>query len=224
MKIKCLFLCFAMAFVSCSETDERKEYGLKGNVKSYFERVYKAEKKFGKWEKGNIAYYGHNQVIFDKKGVFQEFECYDRAMNLTEKRIPIREKGKMLEKIFYYGNGNLYRKSVYTHISKNEIDFERFNSDEEKVGYGKIIRRNGRMTNQFYTKIYSDVEREKLTTVLYEYDKDGNLISEKHIEEGVIYFSLRYEYLEFDAKKNWTKRLIFDEYEPQIAIREIEYF
>ena len=221
-----LLTCSVVIFMSCSNADERKNFGLKGNVKNYFERLYEVEKKFGKWEMGSMASYGHNRVTFDENGLYQEFEYYIYDMDLIGKLIPIRENGKVLEEIYYDENGYPKSKTTIKHISKNEVDFESFDSEGKKNSYGKTIRKNGNIINQFSTTIRSNVEDEKYTT-LFEYDKDGNLISRKQTnQKGEIVVHLRFEYLEFDEKKNWTKRLIYekDDKPENIAIREIEYY
>jgi len=233
MKMKCLFLCLAGAFVSCSDTDECKEYDLKGEVKSSFAKFYGVEKKDGEWVKGNILY-RHNRVIFDKKGLLQEVEHYNEHIFLTGKTIPTRKKGKIVEESYYDKDRDFVEKTIFKHISKNEIDFERFSSNGEKFRYGKTIRKNGKKTSKSTTFMYRDDEfREDIE--LFEYDKDDNLISvETTDEEGEITVSVRYEYLEFDAKGNWTKRLMFEIHhkhrdyrvsEPVcIETREIEYY
>jgi hypothetical protein len=221
-----LLFCSATIFMSCSNTVERKNFGLNGNVKSYFERLYEVEKKFGKWENGDIEYYGHSRVTFDKDGQYREIENYDDDMDLTGKLLPVREKEKVLEEIYYGKDGQLQSKTIILHISTNEIDFESFDSDGKKTAHGKTIRKNGKVMKQVYITMRNNGEDETYTT-LFEYDKDGNLISQKQTnEKGEIEFYFRFEYLEFDAKKNWTKRLTYeDEDEPKnIAIREIEYY
>lgn len=220
-----LLVCSATILMSCSNTDERKNFGLNGNVKSCFERLYEVEKKFGKWENGDIEYYGHSRITFDKKGLYQEIEYYDDDMDLTGKLLPVREKGKVLEEIYYDEDGKLQNKTTILHISKNEIDFESFDFDGKKLAHGKTIRENGKVMKQIYTTTRNN-EDETYTT-LFEYDKDGNLISQKQTnKKGEIVFYQRFEYLEFDTKKNWTKRLTYeDDNKPiNIAIREIEYY
>lgn len=216
----------ATILVSCSNINERKNFGLNGNVKSYFVRLYEAEKKFGKWENGDIEYYGHSRVTFDSKGLYQEIGYYDDDMDLTGKLLPIREKGKVIQEEYYDGDGDLQSKTVIKHISKNERDFETFNLDGKRTTYGKTIIKNGKVTKTIYTSTQNSNENETHTT-LFEYDKHGNLISQKQInKKGEINSYLRFEYLELDTKKNWTKRLMYkDDDEPEnIAIREIEYY
>jgi hypothetical protein len=210
-------------FISCSNTNERKNWGFKGNVKSCFERLYEAKKKFGKWENGDIEYYGHNRITFDKKGLYQEIEYYDDDMDLTGKLVAIREKRKLLEEMYYDGDGKLQSKTI---VNNNEFDFESFDSNGEKTSYGNTIRKNGKIIKIVQTMIKNGVEDDTYTT-LFEYDKDENIISQKRTnKKGEIDFQMKFEYLEFDEKKNWVKRLMYqDDDKPEnIAIREIEYY
>lgn len=220
-----LLVCSVTILMSCSNIDERENFGLNGNVKSCFERLYEVEKKFGKWENGDIEYYGHSRITFDKKGLYQEIEYYDDDMDLTRKLLPVREKGKVLEEIYYDGDGKLQNRTTILHISKNEIDSESFDVDGKKLAHAKTIQENGKAMKTIYTATRNS-EDETYTT-LFEYNKDGNLISQKSTnKKGEIVFYLKFEYLEFDKKKNWTKKLTYeDDDEPiNIAIREIEYY
>ena len=66
-------------------------------------------------------------------------------------------------------------------------------------------------------------------TVVFEYDKDGNLVSQKRTDKkGEIAYFFKFEYLAFDENKNWTKRLDYDSEEREepkkIVIREYEYY
>ena len=222
-----LLICSVTIFVSCSNTNERKNFGLNGNVKSCFERLYEVEKKFGRWENGDTEYNGHYQVIFDKEGKYQEINYYDSYMDLIGKQLPTREKGKVSEEIYYDEYGELQNKTMIKHISKNEIDFESFNSDGEKTVHGKYIQEGGKIMKQSYTFIMQDNDEDETYTISFEYDKEGNLIYQKQTnKKGEIVSYVKFEYLDFDKKNNWTKRLMYeDDDEPKnIAIREIEYY
>lgn len=64
------------ALASCSGNGELKKLGLNGKVKSTFERMYEAENKFGKWEAGDIVYYGHVKISFSEEGLYQDQDFY----------------------------------------------------------------------------------------------------------------------------------------------------
>gem|GEM_PF-1595412 len=225
--IKWLFLaCLILSVTACSTNNDREYWGLNDNVKSCFERYYKVEKKFGKWENGNLEYHGHYQVSFDKKGQYQEIDYYDYDMNLSGKIIPVRKNNKIIEEQYYDEGGTLRSITKINQISNRESQYESFNEDGEKVAFGKSIRKAGKLMEQNQTIVRDDSENEIYTTT-HEYDKDGNVISFKRISsESEVDLHVRYEYLEFDEKKNWTKRLMYvDDDEPQnIAVREIEYY
>jgi len=226
MRIKYLFICLAMAFVSCASADERKGYNLKGEVKSSLIQLYDAAEINGEWVKGKMLLLGHNRITFDEKGVYQGLEKYDSDMDFTEKFVPIRENGKLVEERNYARYGILYTYTEYTYITKNKVTFETFDADDRFLNAGEIIRKNGKIISQSVASM-SFGFKGKAQISLYEYDKNDYLILIKETnDKGEIKTYLRYENLEFDAKGNWTKRLVFtEEKEPEhIEIREIEYF
>ena len=142
------------------------------------------------------------------------------------KQSPVREEGKVSEEICHDEYGELQSKTIIKYISKNEIDFESFNSSGEKTGHGKYIREGGKIMKQIYTFTqYSD--EVETYTISFEYDKKGNPIYQKQTnKKGEIVSYVKFEYLDFDEKNNWIKRLMYedDDNPKNIAIREIEYY
>lgn len=161
---------------SCDNPNSWKSEGLNGNVKNYLVRYYKAEERFGKWEKGDIENYGHMKVNFDKDGLHQEIEYYDYDMDLVAKSIPFRKNGEKIEETVYNEFGKLQQKYIFKNISGNEKDFELFDSENKKIAYGKYIYDNKyRTTKYIFKSIQNNIENETYAT-LYEYDNKGNMI------------------------------------------------
>lgn len=223
---KLFLLSFVVVLASCSNNSELENWGLNGNVKSVFERMYEAEKKFGNWEPGDLMYTMHNKVNFDNKGLYTNMEYYGYDMELSIRIIPVRESGVIIEETNYDGDGNLQSRTLINQISKNDIESETFDTDNNKTYQSKITRKNGRITKTIQT-IIEDGKESKTYTILFEYDKDGNLTSRKMTNEKDKSESFsKFEYLEFDDKGNWTKRLVYENSdEPEcISVREIEYY
>ena len=210
-----LLVCFTTMFFSCASIPEYKDWGLKCNVKSYSEYHYRSEKE----EDENIKFYGHNQVVFNKKGIWKGQTYYQNG-----KELPIRKKGKVSERRYYDADGKLTNTTKINYVSDNQIDFELFNSDGEKTNYLTHILKNGKIITQTNTSIRNGIEN-LVYTAIYEYDKDENLITQKITYSNGNTHIFKTEYLEFDSKKNWIKKLNFtdDEKGGLVTIREIEY-
>lgn len=213
---------------SCTNNNDWNTFGLKGQIKIYIERNYEAEKKFGEWGKGDIEYYGHNRCSFDSKGNYQWIEYLDEDYELSGKLIPKRENGDVIEESYYDKDGKLISKTKIIHKSKGELEYIGYDKDGEKTTQGKSNFANNRIIKQQYQKFEDNNVKEEYT-IVYEYDKDRNLVSQIQTDKkGEITYSLKIEYLAFDENKNWTKRLIYDSEkgeEPEnIVTREYEYY
>lgn len=213
---------------SCSYINDWNRSGLNGKVKTCLERHYKAEKKFGEWENGDIEFYGHNRVSFDSEGNYQWIEYLDDDNELSGKLIPKRENGDAIEEAYYDEDGELFSKTKIIHNSKDDLEFISYNEDGEKITQGKSYFANNRVIKQQYQTFEDNKVKEEFT-VVFEYDKDGNLTSQKQTDKkGEITYFLKFEYLDFDENKNWTKRLNYNSEEGAeptiIVIREYEYY
>ena len=219
----------------------------------------------GKRQNSDLGYF-HNQVTLDKKGLKQEIEFYNADMELIGKRIFVREKeqvledvdydgdGKLLEKrifvrgngqiledIVYDGEGKLRCKHKYNYMPNSEIvkSFYFYGEKNDSICTDSvnIIREKDKIVKRVFTRISNDTISYVRTT-FYEYNEDGNITSEKIINETVYKgevvhngynVNLRYEYLEFDVKKNWIKKITIKEEDGEskptcMEIREIEYY
>lgn len=213
---------------SCSNNNDWNRFGLNGKVKTYLERYYEAEKRFGEWENGDIEYYGHNRISFDSEGNYQWIEYLDDDNELSAKLIPKRENGEVIEEAYYDEDGELISKTKIIHNSKDELEFIAYDKDGEKTIQGKSYFANNRIIKQQY-QTFEDNKVKEEYAVVFEYDKDGNLVSQKQTDKkGEITYFLKFEYLAFDENKNWTKRLNYDSEEGEepenIVTREYEYY
>jgi len=227
LKIPMLLLTIGL-LTSCSYNNDWKRDGLNGKVKTYFERYYEAEMKFGEWENGDIDFYGHLRVSYDSEGNCQWTDYLDDENELFIKAISKRENGELIESDYYDSDGELMIKTKFIHNSKDELEYIEYDVKGERISQGKSYFANNRIIKAQYQRFEDDKEEKEYTTV-FEYDKDGNVLSEKQTDKkGEITYFKKYEYLAFDENKNWTKKLIYDSEageEPiNIVIREYEYY
>lgn len=227
LKFSPLFILTGL-LISCSNQSDWNRFGLNGKVKSYLERYYEVEKKFGEWENGDIKYYGHNRFKFNEKGNYIVIEYIDDDEELTNKMIPKYENGKVIEEVYYDGDGDLVSKIKIEHIITNELAFKSFDEDGKKTIQGKTFFKNNKVIKQVYNT-FDDLKVDDEITVIFEYNKNGQLTSRKVTnKKGEIKFYKKFEYLEIDDKGNWVKRLDYDyedDEEPEnIVIREYEYY
>jgi hypothetical protein len=213
-------------FYSCTNQNDWNRFGLNGKVKTYSEKYYDVEKRFGEWETADNEYFSQNKVIFDENGNYQWIEYLYSDDELFGKLKPTYENGKVVEEIYYDEDGELISKTKITYISKNDLEFISYNVEGKITTEGKSNFEKNKVINQTY-KIYEDDKITNEYTVIFEYNQDGNLISQRQTDKkGEIFFK-KFEYLSFDKNKNWLKRLDYksDKSEPEnIVIREIEYY
>ena len=62
-KISMLLITFGL-LTSCSNSNDWNRSGLNGKIKTYLERTYKVEKKFGKWEIGDLKIIDYSEKSF----------------------------------------------------------------------------------------------------------------------------------------------------------------
>ncbi|WP_298540914.1 hypothetical protein [uncultured Aquimarina sp.] len=218
-----LKLIIALFFVSCSVNQSpRISLEFNGNIKSYFERIYKTKKESGNWQKGEIEDYGHFFKKFDKNGNFTTIHQLDKENKLLRKILSVQENGKIVEEITYDKEGKREGVIKINHINRNQTNSESFDVNGNKVN-GTMFRKNGKRTK------YIHMRNDELEHVsLWKYDKKGKLTSQKVTnKKGEIILNNKFEYLEFDLQNNWTRKLIYkdgDDYPQNIVIREIQYY
>lgn len=204
-------------FTSCTDRSDLKKNGLKGKVKSIYESSSNPKNVFGKWESnGNVLW--TVRMNFDEKGKYLGMEVGDNKI------IPKYENEIKVEESQYMKNGDLINTSKFQNISEDEIECNRFEGDKIVVNI-KSFYENNRLSKMIYTSLYPN-DNTKYTEQ-YTYDKNDNMIEAKRIDMNGERVS-RYEYPEFDDKKNWTRQLVYnsknDEKPSVIVIRQIEYY
>lgn len=207
-----------------------KRDGLKGKVKSIQETYFEAENISDSWEKGAIQPYGHKQITFDKKGIYQGTQFLNNVLEFSDKLVPFMENQLMKEESFLDKEGQLINVTKYTYNSKNELAFNTFNDEGQKISTGKVLLKKNRIVKSLF-KTFEGSQKDLLFTTVFVYNKQGDVASMTvSSEKGEIIQNTKFEYLSVDDHQNWTKRLIInvldiDNKEPKIiAIRVLEYF
>lgn len=230
LTIGILASCSSIGMQTSSANNDWKRYYLHGEIKTYLEKYYKVEKKFGEWEKGEMDINYHNRVSFDSHGKNQWTEqLYEDKglLVLTGKIVPTRENGVEIGIEQYDKDGKLSFKTNIIHHSKDEIESIMFDKDGKKLFQGRSYYSKHKFIKQTITSFLNNKVEE--ITIVQAYDKDGNMISQKETDQnGKIIHFRKYEYLAFDKQKNWTKRLNYDtivgEEPVHLVIREYEYY
>ncbi len=226
MKLFLLSL-FSISLISCSIDSELESWGLRGRVKSVFEQTYEVENKFGQWEQGSLIDYARNyKATFDNKGLYVGTEYYHGDMDMFMKIIPVRKNGNIIGLTTYDRVGKLESRTKIHYLSKNEKVIEEFDAGNNKIRYSKFSLKSGK-TVKIVETTFKDGRKNEVYTIFRDYDRKGNLISERvNTEEGKTIREYRFEHLEFDHKGNWVKMIVFaNKVNPEsILIRDIEYY
>ncbi|KAB8154045.1 hypothetical protein EZY14_006305 [Kordia sp. TARA_039_SRF] len=234
-KIKSQLLVICLAFVvlnACTTKNDLIYFGLNGNVKSFKEKAFHAEKKEGNWQQGDaIGNVFDYEVFFDENGFYTRINNYDN-FQLSQKTLPKRKNGDVYEVYYYDSDDKLLVTTKVTFSSSEEVKFENISAEGKRLSKGIIYLENGRNKRQemvLYEGRFDGDDVEKVMTDFI-YDKDGNLIRQKNTnDKNEIESDIKYEYLEFDEYNNWTKRLEYsmqnDSSTPdKITIRTYEYY
>lgn len=188
-------------------------YGLKGEVKSLTVFSYEAEQKFGEWEKGKREEYGtRNRTTFDEAGLVLFEEGLDKDGNTETKTIMEHENGRWVEMMQYNGKtGEPMFKTKVIHISSNQLSKEAYNIDGEMIYSTKEKWKNNapvHIEHQYYINGNTKDANNGYYEIKY---KDGLEVSYSAKNSNFNDESVRYEYLKFDDKGNWTERLVSKE-------------
>jgi len=220
-------------FYSCDNEYEYGKVRYKGQVKSVTCRVCNVGEKFGKWIEGNQYFY--SEYHYDTKGFYTE-------INVNEtKIIPKYDKNKLIEESSYNKDGEILEISKIRYISKTEKEITKFDSEGKKIYTislfykGKLLEKSIFMdkTRTVVTNTYDKNENisesvqitDKETYTTGSYDEFGNGI----VKDTTVFNKKRvkkYEYLEYDIKGNWLKRLVYSDSDipSSIEINEISYY
>ena len=237
---KAFLLLAATAFLfSCSnDKGNWARYGLNGEVKSTSEYEYYATAVGDEWVPGET--YTVTVESFDKNGNITGVETHTGG---TASRRPVDNTEYNPEGYKKYDDqGRLEEDTKVNKISDTEIEYKTYDLEgnlkkEQHTFYEnyqplksecKVIYSPGELVIQQLYKNYKGGEVDEFT-IEYTYDKNSHLTELNQLgKSGEVRDFMKYTYVEYDAKKNWSKRLLYtpesgaDPY--KIIIREIEYY
>lgn len=214
---KTIFLILIVLIISCKNQTDLEEAGFKGKVKSVHSTHTATKNSFGVWESTGKVLWSET-ANYDEKG-----KCISITIG-NNKVIPKYEKEILVEQSQYTEDGRLISTAKFQHNSENELEINRFNENGKKEMHEVITYKNKKAIKDICSFIYSD-DTVTFTNYLV-YDEKGNVSEQKRVDKtGEQTFN--FEYIEFDDKKNWTKRLTYINHskEPsEILIRQFEYY
>lgn len=216
---------------ACSDKTDLDKLRLNGEVASLTESNFLAEYDDGEWEK--IELLDSSKIYFDKNGWQQSAKNYDGEGNLTQETVIIRKDGKVTKRSIFNDEGDLIMKDEYLYNAGDTVKTITYNATGEIVLRVSSLYDDELMVKQIATNI-KDGEEDSQFIIDYEYDNQGNEIYKEWSNKDMEQFSIvkseydnkrnllykdvnevalkstsqtEYEYLSFDFKDNWTKRL-----------------
>lgn len=210
MKTK-IYLTFFLSslLASCSNLSTSTswdKYGLKDEVKLFIETSYSVEKQSNQWVEQSIL--SKSQVLFNEQGIVLEQK--------TENLKMISElEGNQIKKVLGYLNDTQTVVSIIEEYSSKKMKYKTFSIDEGEFNFDsdsflEIEELYGEYgVTKFVSRSYFNGKIFQEQIITYDYNDKGYLISESEERGGDVHLEMdiKYEYLEFDEKGNWLKRL-----------------
>lgn len=232
---RAIYYLILLLFFSCENRpsiyDATANFDFKTTPKTCVEREYSAISKDGKYEAGQER--SSTTISFNSDGYYYKFKFEDV--------ITIKDRNrKGLDEIHIIGNDTTLFKGVF---------FEELNRcvwTNNSDGDSTVLELKGNIVTTYYPNgaryvstldenaksikgVSYNNEGEPLMSATFTYNKEG-LLKTRTIKSTrdteIIDGAIRFEYVEFDKRGNWTKRLAYEEAmeKPKyIAIREFEY-
>ncbi len=216
---KLVFLIAIFALAGCGKETDWRKFNLNGEVESIDILSYEAINKFGEWTNGDLDSY-HYKFIFDKSGKYIAQESYYNDV-LAYKIVRTRHKDTTVL-INYDRSGILENKTISIEKDENNSIHTTYDKD------GMIMYKyeSAKITNKdtiifIHTPIKkSEIHSMPTTKIVFNKKKDEAY--SEIVEHSTI---LTYEYLEFDDKENWTKRISTSkDGVKEINVRKINYY
>lgn len=211
---------------SCSKKGDRPLFMLKGNVKSCEEKAYFIKNQANSMVKGELADdYTHTLTTFDKNGRSQGTKRFNGRGKLVSFAVPLRnDKGAIVGEDVYTKDSTLIFFKIRI-VNDTLATIEEFNTSNELIMVGKNFMKDKKIVRQTYEYL----DGSAMGDIHFTYNKQGLLSAIAYKNLNGMYY-MKHEYVEFDSKKNWTKRIdsegiIPDELSPiYIVERTIEYY
>ncbi|HER08341.1 MAG TPA: hypothetical protein ENO20_05455 [Bacteroides sp.] len=208
---------------SCSgPSGDLDEAGLKGKVKSITEHQYDARHEAGSWVPGDPSFYGHRIIHYDKDGVYTKSIALSAFNDTTGYTTCRREGGELVEEKYVSTVEDRTTRSLMERVSDEQVNFEVWEGDRLYYEGANYFDARGRISRQI--RVVNDLE----VTNHYVYEKDLLVENYQLDHTGQRTLTQLYEYVEFDGKGNWTRKLVYvgtEKIVPDLVVtREIEYY
>ncbi len=211
---------------SCAIDGTNKFNGFYGSVKEVTDFHYEFEDKFGEWTISEYDDPYYFKTEYNRDGNLSSLAFYFGEGNINYMHKYKYDDDQLIEHITYDNEGKTDSKTSYVWISDRMAKFVEINTDGEKISEGSLLLKNSRVFESSFNYFDSIGEVESTTSTSNSYSDNGILLSfsVQDNDKTDIYW---YEYVEFDEKRNPTKKLVFmnEETEPtDIWISEYEYY
>jgi len=197
-------LVFAVILSSCSDGgSDLAIAGLNGSISSVTEQQFEAVHKDDNWVTGTPGLYGHRITEYDEEGNDVKSIALTHNGDTIGYTSVRREDGEKVEEVFHSIRDGRTTRTLMERISDEEINFEVWEGERLHYEGASYFDSKGRLISQVR------VVNEREVTNHFEYDKEFMVKSFQEELTGEITGTQLYEYVEFDEKGNWTKRLIY---------------
>ncbi|MEM6686128.1 MAG: hypothetical protein AAF617_10120 [Bacteroidota bacterium] len=214
--------------ISCSsESTDWQLANLEGNVKSFTEKWVHIPKKSSSPTPPYITY---TRVSYDTLGYCTLRERLDDDLCSIEKTILERNGVDLTQEIVYNRYNEVLQTRKVKSISKSGCTMDVYNQYNRKSFETEQVYGNNKIKRYFSHFIKLDGSGRETSTVAYKYNSKGKLSKIYVDKENQGSYYMRYEYVEFDAHNNWTKRFVHfkrgggKENKTQIQTRFYEYY
>lgn len=229
--LKVSLLMLLPVFFSCSrEASDLKRWGLKGKVKSVTEQQYTPTHENGKWVAGDKSMTGYRLVTYDPEGNYLQTLNISSNGDTLGMTVVKRENGELVEEINY---ARMYmtpkqsklvptNRTVMERVSDTQTNFEVWQGEKLQFEGATYFNSKGRVDRQVHAVndrevVVQNVYEKDLLVEMYQMEQDGT-------RSGTQLF----EYDEFDAHGNWTRKLVYvgeEKITPEaVIIRKLEYY
>ena len=207
--MKHIITIIAIAIVTLTSCNKKyDEYGLNCKVKSVRVQSYAMVMKFGEPTKdqrvqNELLEFNNGQLI--TKNVFYDYESDEPE--LMEKMIyKYNEQGLLIEINEYWGNGSYCGKETYEYNDQNLRTEEYWYNSDDKVSHHYHMEYDETGNEILWVSFNADGTESSRHEHTYNTDitnENGLEFYIYHDEWGYV----TYEYVTFDKKGNWTKRI-----------------
>lgn len=215
----------ALLLAGCysSVPNHREALNLKGEVRWISEKIYEPFLEDTVWEL-NVPYNRYREVEFAQSGNFQVIQLFKDEAVMVESSIFDYKYRKLIAQRQLNADRETIGFTTYDYPIKGVIIAKEFSTDsilktttvQQYKGCKLIVQK------------MTFVDQQNAIEWAFCYDENDNVIKENiTLEPSGIVANKYYQYLEYDTKGNWTKRLLFEYdtvFPEEVQVRAITYY